>query len=96
MFTYYYKYNLHSLNQKNLTLNNFFFYQNYLLNKQSNKYIKLKSINIRFSYFIELYCLEYFNYLFLINIFFLTNLSFFKKKKKIKLNSETNLNTFFN
>lgn len=95
MFTYYYKYNLYSLNQKNIDLNNFFYNGNYLLNIKLKKYKKLKSTPIRFSYFIELYCLEYFNYLLLINIFFLTNLSFFKKKKKIKLSSENNLNNFF-
>ena len=70
MFTYYYKYNLYSLNQKNIDLNNFFYNGNYLLNIKLKKYKKLKSTPIRFSYFIELYCLEYFNYLLLINIFY--------------------------
>ena len=95
IFTYYYKYNLYSMNQKNLELNNFFLNQNYLVNIRFNKYSRLKSYNIRFSYFIELYCLEYYNYLLLINIFFLTNLSFFKDSKQLNLENKKKLKNFF-
>jgi len=95
IFTYFYKYNLFSINQKNLELSNFFLNQNYLINSKVKKYVKLKSFNIRFSYFIEIYCLEYFNYLFLINIFFLTNLYFFKKSEQSFSEDEDELNDFF-
>ena len=83
------------MNQKNLELNNFFLNQNYLVNARFNKYSRLKSYNIRFSYFIELYCLEYYNYLLLINIFFLTNLSFFKDSKQLNLENKKKLKNFF-
>jgi len=83
------------MNQKNLELNNFFLNQNYLVNIRFNKYSRLKSYNIRFSYFIELYCLEYYNYLLLINIFFLTNLSFFKDSKQLNLENKKKLKNFF-
>jgi len=95
IFTYFYKYNLFSINQKNLELNNFFLNQNFLVNTKINKYTKLKSFNIRFSYFIEIYCLEYFNYLFLINIFFLTNLYFFKESKQLFFKNKNELKDFF-
>lgn len=78
-----------------MELNNFFLNQNYLINTKINKYIKLKSFNIRFSYFIEIYCLEYFNYLLLINIFFLTNLYFFKRSKQSFFKNKNELKNFF-
>lgn len=80
--------------QKDLNLNNFFFQKNTLLNSCNNKYNRLQYNNIRFSYHIELYCLEYYNYLLLLNIFFLTNLNFFKISKKKKYDNNK-LNYFF-
>ena len=63
------------------------------------KYIHLNKTSIRFSYYIDLYCLEFYNYLLLINIYFLTNLFFFKINKKRKKNKLTKSNklkfTFF-
>lgn len=53
-----------------------------LVNVKLKKHKKFEHTNIRFSYHIELYGIEFLNYLILLNIFFLTDLSFFKKKKK--------------
>ena len=65
----------------------------------SKKYMHLSKTSIRFSYYIDLYCLEFYNYLLLINIYFLTNLFFFKINKKRKKNKLTKSNklkfTFF-
>jgi|LakMenEpi03Aug12_release.lakeMendotaPanAssembly.Ray.scaffolds.fasta_scaffold531811_2 hypothetical protein len=81
--------------QKNLNLNNFFLNQSCLIKNKYIKYSRLKSFNIRFSYFIEIYCLEYYDYLFLINIFFLTNLNFFKKSKDLNEDNKKVLKNFF-
>lgn len=84
------------MTQRRVLLNNFFLNQNFIVNNQNTKYLNLRSTTIRFSYFIELYCLEYFNFLFLINVYFLTNLSFFKKSKKSKKSKfKQKLKTFF-
>lgn len=34
----------------------------------------------RFCYYIDLYCIEFFNQLILLNLYFLTNLDFYKNK----------------
>lgn len=81
--------------QKNLNLNNFFLNESCLIKNKYIKYSRLKSFNIRFSYFIEIYCLEYYDYLFLINIFFLTNLNFFKKSKDLNEDNKKVLKNFF-
>jgi len=63
---------------------------NTLLNIYYKKNKLRENTQVRFSYHIELYCVEFVNYLILINIYFLTNLKFFKiknynkKNKKIK------------
>lgn len=64
-------------------LNNMSNFKNKNLINISNKYISINKTSVRFSYYIDLYCLEFYNYLLLINIYFLTNLSFFKLKKKV-------------
>ena len=71
----------------NLHLN----YNTFILKKLDN-YIPLMGNNKRFSYYIDLYCLEFFNYILLINLYFSTDLEFFKKKKKKKKKNE---NIFF-
>jgi hypothetical protein len=57
------------------------FYNNKSFIKKNKKYFTVCEEYIRFSYYIELYCVEFYDYLFLINIFFLTNLKFFKDVK---------------
>lgn len=75
--------------------NNFSSINNTLVDSLINKHKKFKNTQIRFSYHIELYCLEFLNYLILLNIFFLTDLSFFKLKKNNKKYKKKSLNTFF-
>ena len=59
----------------------------YIQQKQSN-YVYPSNLVKRFSYFISLYCLEFLNYVIILNIFFQINLStlnqkrFIRKKKK--------------
>ncbi len=95
IFIYYYKQNLFYLYKENIQLSNLTV-KNNLTPKFNCKYKRTKSTNIRFSYHIELYCLEYYNYLLLINIFFLTHLNFFKSSKKKKKKILTNIKNLFN
>ena len=60
--------------------------------KKFNNYMPMIPNTKRFSYYIDLYCLEFFNYILLINLYFLTDLEFFKKRKKRKKKIE---NIFF-
>jgi hypothetical protein len=50
---------------------------------KKKKIFKLSSVTPRFSYYIDLYCFEFFNQLFLLNLYFFTNLQFYKKKPTI-------------
>ncbi len=54
---------------------------NYVILKNKNIY-NISKTYIRFMYYIDLYCIEFYNFLLLINIYFKTNLIFFKSKKK--------------
>lgn len=65
-----------------------YFNNNTFLKKKKKSFSPCKNF-VRFSYYIELYCVEFHDYLFLINIFFFTNLIFFKDVKS-KLNIKIN------
>lgn len=69
---------------------------NTLVVQETWKHQRFEFVNIRFTYHIELYCIEFLNYLLLINIYFLTDLKFFKKTTSLTGTSESiNWNTFF-
>lgn len=46
---------------------------------------------MRFSYYIDLYCFEIYDSLILLNLFFFTNLRFYKQKLKFETIKESNL-----
>lgn len=46
----------------------------------------------RFSYYIDLHCIEFFNYMILLNLYFFTNLIFFKKKNEISFEKDDIIN----
>ena len=70
--------NILIINQNlNITTNSFL-----ILNYK--KFVVLEKEHIRFCYYIDLYCIEFFNYILLLNLFFKTNLSFFKDVRKFK------------
>lgn len=50
------------------------------LNLKKKKNFKITSVTPRFCYYIDLYCIEFFNQLILLNLYFLTNLDFYKNK----------------
>lgn len=52
--------------------------KSFILNK--NKKFYLNKSKLRFSYYIDLYCIEIFESLILINLFFFTNLRFYKQE----------------
>lgn len=60
--------------------NNFENTYNLLPTKKKNKSHMLKTY-VRFSYYIDLYCVEFIDFFLLINIYFYTNLKFYKKEK---------------
>ena len=76
--------------------NNYFKeYNTFINNKKLNYYSKFNNY-IRFSYHIDLYCIEFFNYIILLNLYFETRLSFYKEKKKIIMEGESiDLYSFF-
>jgi hypothetical protein len=91
-YIFFYK-NFFFFNLKKLNINYFKDY-NYFLNfKKINKTIKKNSV--RFSYHINLYCIETLNYLILLNLYFKTNLAFYRKKNITQDNNKINLNNFF-
>ena len=74
---------------KNSQFLNYYYKKNIF--KLKKKKFKLSSTTPRFSYYIDLYCLEFFNCLILLNLYFFTNLEFYKKKrlhKKFSLNNQ--------
>lgn len=51
-----------------------------------NKFsFSLHKIIIRFMYYIDLYCIEFYNFLLLINLYFQANLPFFQNKKRTEV-----------
>ena len=67
---------------KNFKILNYFYIKKILYSKK--KKFKLDSITPRFSYYIDLYFLEFLNQLILLNLYFFTNLKFYKKKNNLK------------
>lgn len=67
-----------------LILNNNLAYNNTFLTKTYKNIYKIYKKHIRFSYHIDLYCIEFHNFLLLLNIFFYANLDFFQHKQKLK------------
>jgi hypothetical protein len=78
------------------TNTNFTYLKNSFILKNNVKYFNLIKTPTRFSYYIDLYCVEFFNYILLINLYFYTNLLFYKhKSNKHKIVKKIELNTFF-
>jgi hypothetical protein len=72
-------------------------YCNFSKNFLSTKLVNYKhpsKTKTRFCYYIDLYCVEAFNYLLLLNLYFFTTLTFYKKKQNKKI-SMKKLNNFF-
>lgn len=67
-----------------LMLRNNLAYHNTFLIKTYNNIHKVYKTHIRFSYHIDLYCIEFYNFLLLLNVFFYANLDFFQHKEKWK------------
>lgn len=65
----------------------------FIINKQKN-FFYLKKNTSRFSYYLDLYCIEFYNYLLLLNLYFFTILKFYKKKKHYNINLKKQLNLF--
>lgn len=65
----------------------------FITNKKKN-FFYLKKNNFRFSYYLDLYCIEFYNYLLLLNLYFFTTLKFYKKKKNYNINIKKQLNFF--
>ena len=83
---------------------NIIFHQFYLkknrkyLHKKINSFLHLKTKKLyltkkkqRFSYYIDLYCFEIYDSLILINLFFFTNLRFYKQELKLESIREESL-----
>ena len=69
---------------KNFKLLNHLYKKNILQSKKHK--FKISSVTPRFSYYIDLYCLEFLNQLILLNLYFFTNLEFYKKKTLSRFN----------
>ena len=69
---------------KNFKLLNHLYKKNILQSKKHK--FKISSVTPRFSYYIDLYCLEFLNQLILLNLYFFTNLEFYKKKTPSRFN----------
>lgn len=67
---------------KNFKILNYFYLKNILYSRK--KKFQLNTTSPRFSYYIDLYFLEFLNQLILLNLYFFTNLSFYKKKTNLK------------
>lgn len=65
----------------------------FLINKKKN-FFYLKKNTPRFSYYLDLYCIEFYNHLILLNLYFFTVLKFYKKKKNYNKNLKKHLNLF--
>lgn len=65
----------------------------FVINKQKN-FFYLKKNKTRFSYHLDLYCIEFYNHLILLNLYFFTLLKFYKKKKSYNKDLRKQLNIF--
>ena len=81
-------------------------YTTKIWNNFENKYDLLPTIKkkkthinktfIRFSYYVDLYCVEFIDFFLLINIYFHTSLNFYKTDKNNKNNKNNKLKDCFN
>ena len=74
---------------KFLIYNSLHFKNNILKKKKFNNYSIMSKNLKRFCYYIDLYCIEFYNYIILLNLYFSTNLSYLNKKKKKKKKKKT-------
>lgn len=65
----------------------------FILKNKKNSFFLTKT-KPRFSYYIDLYCIEFFNHLILLNLYFFTTLNFYKNKNKKQSKLETNTKNF--
>lgn len=65
----------------------------FILRRKKNFYF-LKKNTVRFSYYFDLYCIEFYNHLILLNLYFFTTLKFYKKKKNYSHHLSEQLNFF--
>lgn len=70
--------------KNNKKLLNYYFRKNFLFNSKKWKQFKLSKTKPRFSYYTDLYCIEFFDQLILLNLYFFTTLEFYKKKHSLK------------
>lgn len=73
---------------KNVWLLNYYKNNKKFSSIKKKKIFKLSKTSVRFSYYIDLYCIEFLNQLILLNLYFFTNLFFYKdlhvrKKNKV-------------
>jgi hypothetical protein len=80
-----------SISSKNLLLN-YYYKRNFLLLKKKKISFKLSKTKPRFSYYTDLYCIEFFSQLILLNLYFFTNLAFYKKNNTYELHDNDALN----
>lgn len=82
MYIQFYKI-IYFIDQNEFTIyNNLHYTTNGFLKNRFSNYYKIFKTSKRFSYYIDLYCIEFFNFLILLNLYFQTDLNFFKKKRK--------------
>ncbi len=63
-------------------------FNDHFLTKNISNYKHPSKEKQRFGYYIDLYCIEVFNYLLLLNIYFHTTLSFYKDKRTKKTHTK--------
>jgi hypothetical protein len=80
-----------STSPKNIFLN-YYYKKSFLVFKKKKISFKLSKTKPRFSYYADLYCIEFFSQLILLNLYFFTKLSFYKKKNVLELSGEINSN----
>lgn len=80
-------------NNKNNKLLKRYDKKSFMLVKKKNFYY-LKKNTPRFSYYLDLYFIEFYNHLILLNLYFFTTLKFYKKRKIINKDLKKELNFF--
>lgn len=70
--------------KNNNKLLNYYFRKNFIFKSKKYKQFKLTKTTPRFSYYTDLYCIEFFDQLILLNLYFFTTLEFYKKKRYLK------------
>jgi hypothetical protein len=75
----------------NTKMLNYYYRRNFIFTSKKYKQFKLTKTKPRFSYYTDLYCLEFFDQLLLLNLYFFTTLQFYKKKHYLKKKNIKNL-----